>query len=170
MLGYLTRGAHTTWAQKRVVQYLQFYDGCSILMGNDDVYKTIGIGNIRMRMFDEQVRTLTNVRHVPDLKKNLLSLGALEARGYKFFGTDGAIKVTKGSMIILKGEWIENLYKLAGSIIIGDALATIENEDTIRFWHIRLEHMSERGLQALHKGMLYQVSNITNLIFVNFAS
>ena len=55
-----------------------------------------------MRMFDGQVQTLTNVQHVPDLKKNLLLLGALEARGYKFSSADRAIKVTKGSMTILK--------------------------------------------------------------------
>ena len=63
----------------------------------------------------------TNVRHVPDLKKNPLSLRALKARGYNFSGADGAIKVTKGSMTILKGEQTTNLYKLTGSIIIGDA-------------------------------------------------
>jgi len=50
-------------------------------MVNDIVCKTIGIGNIHMRMFDGQVQTLTNVRHVPSLKKNLLSLRALKARG-----------------------------------------------------------------------------------------
>jgi len=53
-------------------------------MGNNAECKTIGMSNIRMRMFDEQVRTLTNVRHVPDLRRNLLSLGALKAREYKF--------------------------------------------------------------------------------------
>jgi len=68
------------------------------------VYKTVGISNIRMRMFDGQVQTLTNVQHISDLKKNLLSLRALEARGYKFSGADGGIKVTRGSMTILKGE------------------------------------------------------------------
>ena len=62
-------------------------------MGSDVVCKTVDIGNICMRMFDGQVRTLTNVRHVPNLKKNLLSLGALEARGYKFSDADGEIKV-----------------------------------------------------------------------------
>ena len=80
------------------------YDGGSILMENDVVCKTVSIGNIRMRMFNGQVRTLTNVQHVPDLKKNLLSLRALEARGYKFSGANGAVKVTKGSMTILKGK------------------------------------------------------------------
>ena len=95
-------------------------------MRNDAVCKTVGISNIRMRVLDRQIRTLTNVRHIPDLKKNLLSLGALEARGYKFSGADRGIKVVKGSMTILKGEQIANLYKLTGSIIAGDALAATE--------------------------------------------
>ena len=83
-------------------------------------------------MFDRQVRTLTNVRYVPDLKKNFLLLGALKAQGYKFFGADEWIKVTRGSMMILKGERTANLYKLTGSIFIGDALAATEKEDTTR--------------------------------------
>jgi len=84
-------------------------------------------------------------------KKNLLSLGALEARGYKFSGTYGEIKVTRGSMTILKEEQTTNLYKLTESIIIVDASAATEKEDTTRLWHMRLGHMSERGLQVLHK-------------------
>ena len=105
--------------------------------------KTVGIGNICMRMFDGPVRTLMNVRHVPNLKKNLLSLGALEARGYKFFAADEAIKVTKGSMMILKGERIAKLYKLTRIIIISDASATTKKKDTTRIWHMRFEHISE---------------------------
>jgi len=82
-------------------------------MGNNALCKTVRIGNIHMRMFDRQVQTLMNVRHVPNLNKNLL---LLEARGYKFSGADGGIKVTKASMMILKGERIANLYKLIESI------------------------------------------------------
>ena len=81
-------------------------------MGNNVVCKTVGIDNICMRMFDGQVRTLTNVRHIPDLRKNLLSLGALKAQECNFSCADGGIKVTKNSMMILKEEWIANLYKL----------------------------------------------------------
>jgi len=36
-------------------------NGGSILMGNDVVYKIVGIGTIRMKMHDGIVRTLTNV-------------------------------------------------------------------------------------------------------------
>src|SRR3954468_13356783 len=95
-------------------------DGSIVLMGNDAACKVIGIENIRMRMFDGQVRTLSNVRHVPDMRKNLLSLGALEAQGFRFSGEDGVIKVSRGSMTVLKGERVANLYRMKGSIIAGD--------------------------------------------------
>ena len=97
------------------------------------VYKTVGIGNIRMRIFDGQVRTPMNVRHISDLKKNFLSLEALKARGYKFCSADGGVKVTRGSMIILKEEQTTNLYKLTRSVIIGDASAATKKENTKRF-------------------------------------
>ena len=80
-------------------------------MGNGVACKTVGIGSIRMKMVDRQVRTLKDVRHVPDLKKNLLLLGALEAQGYKFSYTDGALKVTKGFMTILKSKAYDELVQ-----------------------------------------------------------
>jgi len=98
----------------------------------NDMCKIVGIGNILMRMFDGQVRILSNIRHVPNLKKNFLSLEALKARGYKFCSADGGVKVTRGSMIILKEEQTTNLYKLTGSVIIGDASAATKKEDTTR--------------------------------------
>ena len=50
-------------------------DGCNDLIGNNMPYKTISIGSIKIRMYDGIVRTLSNVRHVPDLKKTLISSG-----------------------------------------------------------------------------------------------
>jgi len=148
MVGYLTRGAHTTCAQKGSGSILTSLMMEALSWWETTPCETVSIGNIRVRIFDGHVRTLTNVQHVPDLK-NLLLLGALKARGYKFSGADGVIKITKGSMTILKGEQTTNLYKLTGNIIISDASAA--TEDTTRLWHMCLRHMSERGLQALHK-------------------
>jgi len=66
-------------------------------MDKDVACKTFEIGSIHMKMFDEWVRTFKDVRYVPDLRKNLLSFGALKAQRYKFSCTDGILKVTKGS-------------------------------------------------------------------------
>ena len=43
--------------------------------------QTVSISNIRMKIFDGQVRTITNVRRVLNLRKNLFLLGALKAQG-----------------------------------------------------------------------------------------
>jgi len=37
------------------------YDEGFVLMGNDVVCKAVGIGNIRIGIFDGQIRTLTNM-------------------------------------------------------------------------------------------------------------
>ena len=41
--------------------------------------KVIGIGTVRIKMHDGIVRNLKDVRHVPHLKKNLISLGTLDS-------------------------------------------------------------------------------------------
>ena len=50
----------------------QLIDGGNVLMGNNIPCKTIGIDSIKIRMHDGIIRTLGNVRHVPDLNKNLI--------------------------------------------------------------------------------------------------
>jgi hypothetical protein len=53
-------------------------------MENNVAYKIVGIGTIGIRMHHGIVRTLTNVRHIPNLKKNLISLDTLDSLGYKY--------------------------------------------------------------------------------------
>ena len=45
------------------------------------VCNVIGVGSVRIRMFDGMVYTLLNVHHVSDMKKNFISLGALVSDG-----------------------------------------------------------------------------------------
>jgi hypothetical protein len=87
-------------------------NGGSVLMGNNVACKIVGIGTIRIRMHDGIVRTLTNVRHIPDLKKNLISLGTLDSLGYKYSGEAGVIRVSKGLLVIMKGNKVDGLYFL----------------------------------------------------------
>jgi len=72
-------------------------------MGNNRSCKVLGIGSIRINMHDGVVRTLTNVRHIPDLKKNLISSGILDFQGYKYCAEGGVLRVSKGFLIVIKG-------------------------------------------------------------------
>ena len=47
-------------------------------------------------LFDGMVRTLSDVRHVLGLKKNLISLGTLEKNGCKISCQGGVLKVIRG--------------------------------------------------------------------------
>ena len=55
-------------------------------MGVNIYCKTIGVGSIKIRMFDNIVRTIIDVRYAPKLKNNLISLGVLDSSGYKYTG------------------------------------------------------------------------------------
>ncbi|KAL5547991.1 hypothetical protein UlMin_003222 [Ulmus minor] len=57
----------------------QPYDVGTVLMGNDASCKVIGIGTVKIKMHDGIVRTLGNVRHILELKKNLISLGTFDS-------------------------------------------------------------------------------------------
>ena len=129
-------------------------NGGSVLMGNNVAYKIVGIGTIRIRMHDGIIRTLTNVRHIPDLKKNLISLCTLDSLGYKYSSEGGVIRVSNGSLVIMKGNKVDGLYFLQGSMVIGSTVVSSlddPNLDTTCLWHMQLGHMSERGMTILNK-------------------
>ena len=67
----------------------------AILMGNNASCKVAGIGTVRIKMFNGVVRTLGDVRHVPDLKRNSISLSTLDAKGYKYTSEGGVLKISK---------------------------------------------------------------------------
>lgn len=46
--------------------------------------KAIEIGTVKVKIFDGVVKTLSNGKHVPKLRKSLISLGALDILGYEF--------------------------------------------------------------------------------------
>ena len=50
-------------------------------MGDDHSCNVEGMGTVRIKMFDEIVRELKEVRYVPQLKRNLISVGALKVLG-----------------------------------------------------------------------------------------
>jgi hypothetical protein len=58
---------------------------------------------------------LKEVRHVPYLKKNIISRDKLESEGCISIFTDKVLKVTKGSLVIEKGEKVGTLYLCIGN-------------------------------------------------------
>ncbi|KAG8475219.1 hypothetical protein CXB51_032079 [Gossypium anomalum] len=89
-------------------------------IGNDLSSKVIGIGTVKIKMHDGTIRTLSDVRYVPDLRKNLISLSILDLKGYKINIDLSGIKVSRGALIVLKGKRTDSLYILEGSTVTGE--------------------------------------------------
>lgn len=61
------------------------YKNCEegrVLLGNDKTLKVVGIGSIKLQLTDGAVRILQEVRYVPELRRNLISLDILDCNGF----------------------------------------------------------------------------------------
>ena len=73
----------------------------------------------------------------------------MESEGFISIFTDKVWKVTKGPLVIAKGEKVGTLYLFTGNIDSSISLDSIGVDTTL--WHHWLRHMSEKGMLILHK-------------------
>ena len=93
-------------------------------------------------MYDGLVRTL-NAWYVPELRKNLISVGTLDKNGYTFSGSGGVLRVSKGALVVMKDRLQHGIYTLMGSSVSGTAavssslvIDTEEKKDNCtELWH-----------------------------------
>jgi hypothetical protein len=94
-------------------------------VGDDTGYRVAGVGDIKIKMFDGVERMLRGVRHVPGLRRNLISLGVLHDGGMEFrSGRDKkTMEIMENGVTVMIGErTVSHLYKLQGSTIAGGAM------------------------------------------------
>lgn len=99
-------------------------NGGSVNLGDDHPCRVFGIGTIRVRMYDGVILILINVKHILELKKNLISLGYLEKWGYAFGSQPGSrcLKITKEALVVMRGGRLSNnLYGMEGIVMIDGA-------------------------------------------------
>ena len=94
----------------------------NVIVGNNGSCKVTGIESIRLRTRDGRKLTLTRVRHVPALGKNLISLGALDDLGYNGAFSDGELSIYRGLELVLKGIKRNTLYVFEGVTLSSSAV------------------------------------------------
>ena len=134
-------------------------------MGNSSHSKIVGIGDVCLETNMEYKLTLKDVRHVPDLCLNLMSGFALDKQGYENHFGKGKWKLTKGSLVVSKGEACCTLYKTQGKVC-NNELHVIEGT-SLELWHKRLGHMSKKGLQVLARKSLIPLAKNESLSSCN---
>ncbi|KAH9770104.1 hypothetical protein KPL71_012259 [Citrus sinensis] len=143
----------------------QSCDGGMVLMGSNSMCKVVGIETISLRMFDGVVRELTQVKFVPELKRNLISIGMLDQTCCVIKAEKSVLRVIKGSMVIMKGLKQNGLYVTDGHTAVREASVTDSGGNRSMLWHLRMGHMSERGLRELQKQEVFGNDHIAALGF-----
>ncbi|RVW60672.1 Retrovirus-related Pol polyprotein from transposon TNT 1-94 [Vitis vinifera] len=119
-------------------------------MGNDGSAKAIGIRYVRLETSNGIMLILKNVKHILDIRMNLISTGKLDDEGFCNTFRDSQWKLTKGSMVVAKGKKCYSLY-LMQARVIDSSINVVDDDSTVELWHNRLDHMSEKGLMILAK-------------------
>uniref|UniRef100_A0A2N9J203 Integrase catalytic domain-containing protein n=1 Tax=Fagus sylvatica TaxID=28930 RepID=A0A2N9J203_FAGSY len=99
-----------------------------------DTYRSINCGSVQMGN---------------DATCTIIGMGTIKIKM-----SDGVVRtLEEGAMVVMTGQKISsNVYKLLGNTILGGVAAVAESEDDdTLLWHMRLGHMSERGIRELHK-------------------
>ncbi|KAG8376582.1 hypothetical protein BUALT_Bualt09G0078600 [Buddleja alternifolia] len=131
-----------------------------VRMANHGVTEVIGMGNINLETDTGCRLILRDVRHIPDIRLNIISTGKLDDDGYVSNFGEGKWKLTKGSLITAKGKKKNSLYLMQAKLSNGEVNAAV-NSSSIELWHERLGHLSQKGMQLLaKKKLLPDVSGI----------
>ena len=88
----------------------------------------LGTGTVKIKHYDGIERVLEDVRYIPKLKRNLISLGMLEKLGYTFKSEPNSLRVDRGLLTVMKGIIKNGLYTLISQTVI-NKVSTKLNED-----------------------------------------
>jgi len=123
-----------------------------VYLGNDLACDITGKGDVDIRLPNGSIWTLVDVRYVPCLRRNLISVSQLAKHQTFFTFGDKTWKATKGSMVVARGILDGTLYVVNKE---SDSISIAGKNDDAELWHNRLGHMSEKGMKSLiSKGKL----------------
>ncbi|KAE8656252.1 Retrovirus-related Pol polyprotein from transposon TNT 1-94 [Hibiscus syriacus] len=100
--------------------HYELVSGGSVYSCNDYALEIVGVGTIKLKMYDGTIKVVRDVRHVK------------------------ALVVLKGEKIAA------NLYMLKGETLLeAEASVASSSSDFAMLWHKKLGHMSEQGMKVL---------------------
>ncbi|GKA43539.1 pol polyprotein [Tanacetum coccineum] len=158
---------HICNSRRMFVSYQKVNELEPMFMGNGTSSKIEGKGKVILKLTSGKDLVLSNVLHVPNITKNLISGPILSNKGFKLVIESDKLVITKGGVYVGKGYLDEGLFKLSvvtdDNVInnnnAGTSTASVYMIDPSFLWHSRLGHVNFRSLQRMiNLGMLPKCS------------
>ncbi|GJT24335.1 retrovirus-related pol polyprotein from transposon TNT 1-94 [Tanacetum coccineum] len=158
---------HICNSRRMFVSYQKVNELEPMFMGNGTSLKIEGKGKVILKLTSGKDLVLSNVLHVPNITKNLISGPIPSNKGFKLVIESDKFVITKGDVYVGKGYLDEGLFKLSvvtdDNVInnnnAGTSTASVYMIDPSFLWHSRLGHVNFRSLQIMiNLGMLPKCS------------
>eukprot|EP00253_Pinus_taeda_P034816 PITA_34816 len=124
-----------------------------IEMGNDGRYSVSGVGAVPFQRENGAPLTLTDVKYVHGLKKNLVLVTMLEDKGYDVVFIKGKAFLRHIAMGQTKriGIRVKNLFKLEvdDCATLSTKVELVQSQDIIELWHRQLGHLHHGALKIM---------------------
>eukprot|EP00253_Pinus_taeda_P004754 PITA_04754 len=116
-----------------------------IVLGDNMKYPMKGVGSVSLKLNQGNTIHLQDVLYVPDLKKNLVSISAMEDKGYKVTFNDGKVRIWKNNVkdAFILGFRVDSLYQVGGSLL---GVMYCDTSLQSELWHWRFSHLHYKAL------------------------
>ena len=84
-----------TIPHQEIIQNYVAGDFSKVYLADSTALDVVGMGDVRILLPNGSVWLLENVRHIPNLRRNLISVGQLDDEGHAIIFVGGTWKVTK---------------------------------------------------------------------------
>ena len=129
-----------------------------MFLRDDESYDIVGKGEVMVSLSNGSKLKLRNVKHIPQLKRNLISIGQLADREIKITFDGDVCKITKGAIVMAHDKKEGTFYMTSGFRALILVASSVLDAGV---WHQRLEHMSEKGMKLmLSKDKLPELKSI----------
>ena len=136
---------HTTPHREIIQNYVVGNFG-KVYLADGSALDVVGMGDVRILLSNGSVWLLEKVRHIPELRRNLISVGQLDDEGHAILFVGDTWKVTKGARVLAHGKKTGTLYMISS---LRDTIAVADASTDTSLWHRRLGHMSEKEMKML---------------------
>ena len=113
--------SHVTPYREMFSSYTHVSSGV-VKMGNKDTCNIVGIGTVCLETNTGCKLVLKNVKHIPDIRLNLISTPVLDKEGYVNDFHDGKWKLLKGNLLMARGK-LDSLYRTQAKVCKGEVNA-----------------------------------------------
>ena len=125
---------HTTPHQEIIQNYVAGDFG-KVYLADGSALDVVDMGNVRILLPNGSIWLLEKIQHIPELRRNLISVGQLDGEGHAILFVGGTWKVTKGVKVLARGKKTGTLYMTSSprdTIAVTDA--STDTRDLFGYW------------------------------------